>query len=424
MAPRVESTPPPATVLTGRTAMASDIWYNAGYDGGNLAGFYVGVIDTGVRSSHTVFTSSGGGMLSLHRDCVYGNSNCLNSPPNPDYNDQDDSAHGHGTATANIIMGGISSLSGWGSDYRGTTKVVLDYLNTYIKSGGGLDANAAVRAISRAIAWGDDLIIAEMQSQTSDSGAISLAADDAFDLGVAVVGAVGNTSQVSNPGAPGNAHKALSIGNYSASTGAVGGHVSGNIDGRVNPDVQFPSVVDAASNASDSSKYLSYGGSSAATAFAGSAAAILHHFHSVHGTSEPGIIYSSMLVRGTSSSGGSATNGAGKFKFNNGGTSWNGKTTLGTSATIININVPANRKDLRVAIWWPEAQSDAHNNVDLEVLNPSNTLLGSSSGTGTVWELVALSGNLSAATYKVRLKPTSMPRTSQVVYYSVLAIPQ
>lgn len=422
---RASDEPPPAPrIVAGRTAINSDLWYNAGTDG-FASYFHACLIDDGVLGAHTVFTSGGGGNLGLHRDCTHGNSYCANSPPNPDYNDQ--GLDEHGTASANIIMGGVSSWPGWGADFRGVSKVALDYINAYKRDEDGhigLDRDSFLRAMNLAALWADDLIIAEVQSPTTEADLPALAADDAFDMGIAVVGAVGNLEFTSVAAAPGNAHKAMAIGAWHLESGSVAYQVSGSVGGRYKPDVQFPSYVDAAGHWTPYAPYANYGGTSAATAFAGGAAAILYDFFDGGGGSEPGLIYAALLARGTSSSGGHSTNGAGRFKFETGGTSWSGKITLGTSAVTVNIAVPTSRKNLRVAIWWPEAHTDAHNDVDLEVLTPSNGLLGNSLGGGTVWELVAGTSNLVAGTYKIKFKPYNMPRPSQTVYFSALAAPQ
>lgn len=58
---------------------------------------------------------------------------------------------------------------------------------------------------------------------------------------------------------------------------------------------------------------------------------------------------------------------------------------------------------------------------DLVVLNPSGGTVGTSLSAGSVWEKVRQTGNLTPGNYTVRFVPFSMPRPSQVVYYTVIA---
>ena len=76
---------------------------------------------------------------------------------------------------------------------------------------------------------------------------------------------------------------------------------------------------------------------------------------------------------------------------------------------------------MKVAIWWPERQSDPHNDVDLVVLNPAGGAVASSSWGSSVWEKVKLTGGVPAGNYTLRFSPFSMPRPNQRVYYTVIA---
>lgn len=420
---RYDGTPPPATISNGTslsTGMNSAFWRPT-YDG-NLSQFYVVTFDTGVRSSHTVFNSPGGGTLHFHGECIspppgFPNIGCNTVPW---YVSDQDTYWNHGTAVANIIMGGNSSSAGFGVNFRGTSAVVLDYLNVYTNS--GADALAVGRAFITAASWGDDIVVGELQFSASDASAMSLAADDAFDQGIAVISACGNNGVASAPASPGNAHKALSVGDYDAVTGAVVAQVPGLVDGRIKPDFQAPTNVDAAGNGSNTAKYLGFAGTSAATAFAGGAAAIMYEWYNVGFglTNRPGNLYTALLAQGDGGTMSASQNGVGKLKMESGSWWWTGQITLGTVAVDLVFAVPAGRRNMKVAIWWPERQNQAHNDIDLRVLNPSGNIVGSSIWSGSVWEKVKQTGNLTPGNYTVRIAPYSMPRPNQVVYYTVI----
>lgn len=420
--PRYDGNPPPSTIADGTSAatgMNSDYWRP--WNDGNAQFFYLVTLDTGIRSAHTVFTSPDRGTLGLHLDCSRGNDSCANSPVNPAYNDQD-STWNHGTAVGSILIGGNSSALGFGIPLRGVTKAELDYLNVY--SATGSDPVAVGRAYKMAVLWGDDIVVGELQMAASDNSAPSLAADDAFDLGIATVAACGNNDAgLSGPASPGNAHKAMSIGDYDASTGAVNFQVPGLVDGRIKPDFQAPTSVEAASSISNVAKKASFGGTSASTAFGGGAAALLFEWYSsaLGITNKPGNLYTGLLAQGNAGNMPGPTNGTGKLKMEGGSHWWSGSVTLGSLAMDVPIPIPASRKNLKVAIWWPEKQSDAHNDVDLMVLDQAGVVVNTSVWSSSVWEKVVRNGNLTPGTYTVRFIPYSLPRPNQVVYYTVIA---
>jgi len=418
---RYDGTPPPATISNGTslaTGMNSDFWRP--WNDGSLDFFYMVAFDTGLRSSHTLFTSPDHGALGLHRDCSRGNASCINNPVNPAYDDQD-TFWNHGTGAASIMIGGNSTSPGFGLSSRGVSLAELDYLNVY--SNAGSDSVAVGRAFTRAANFGDDLIIGELQMGITDASAPSLAADDAFDQGIAVVSACGNNDTVTAPASPGNAHKALAVGDYDALSGAIVSQVPGLVDGRIKPDFQTPTNVDAAGNGSNTAKRFGFNGTSGATAFAGGAAAIMYEWYSVGLglTNKPGNLYTGLLAQGDAGTMPTTPNGSGKLKMESGSWWWSGQITLGATATDLIFAIPASRKNLKVVIWWPERQSDAHNDVDLLVLDPGGGTVGSSAWSGSVWEKVKQTGNLTPGNYTVRISPFNTPRANQVVYYTVIA---
>ena len=110
--------PPPDSIADGRALLDSDVYFNLGATGVT----FMGLVDSGVRTSHTLLTS---GRLWFVEDCVNGNGDC-DDTGDPDY-DPDDDCWDHGTATASILTGndnlGLSS--------RGVTESVIDSWKVY-----------------------------------------------------------------------------------------------------------------------------------------------------------------------------------------------------------------------------------------------------------------------------------------------------
>lgn len=256
---------------------------------------------------------------------------------------------------------------------------------------------------------------------------MSALADNAFDLGIATIAACGNLDGASAPAGRGNAHKALAIGDYDAANGAVVAQRAGIVGGRIKPDIQAPTDVNAASNLTDFATRQSFNGTSGATAFAGGATAIMYEFFStVFGINHsPGTLYAALLAQTDGGTMPGLPNGAGKLKLESTALWQTGAVTLNTTPIDIIFSVSPGAKNLKVAIWWPEtALPDTHNDVDLTVLSPSGTSVGSSAWAGSVWEKVVKTGNLTAGNYTLRIIPYAMPRGSQSVYYTAIASAQ
>jgi hypothetical protein len=420
--PRLDSNPPPSTISNGTslaTGMNGDFWRAGAGTDGSMPNFFMGDLDTGCRSTHTVFNSLDSGVLGLHRDCAHTtNDTCINSPFDPNYNDQDP-INSHGTGVANIIMGGNSAASGFGLPFRGASKVELDYFNVYTGTVG--DFNAVSRGFHVATIFGDDVIVGELQLAADFMSAPSVAADMAFDNGIAVIAAEGNTHDINLPASPGNAHKAMAVGDYDAVSGAVVSQVSNVIDGRFKPDFQAPTNVDAAGSGSDTSKRFGFNGTSGATAFAAGAAGLMYEWYAGFGlANKPGNLYTALLAQGDSGSQPGLPDGTGKLKMRSSSQWTTGQITLGTQTIDLTWTLAAGRKNLRLAIWWPEGIPDPHNDVDLKLFDASGNGVAISQWSGSVWEKVVLLGNLPAGTYTFRFVPFSMPRPSQVVYYTAV----
>ena len=132
-------------VQDGRARIVSDPYFNLGLTGG-----YIGLLDTGMRFSHTLFNSPSN--VDFRRDCVNGGSNCnTGASLNPN-----DDCWNHGTSSGAIITANNNS----GNAFRGVTGITLDSFKVYPTSfvtgtntcNGFLSATASVRGYQSAIA--------------------------------------------------------------------------------------------------------------------------------------------------------------------------------------------------------------------------------------------------------------------------------
>ena len=195
----------------GRARIVTDPYFNLGQTGG-----WIGLLDTGVRFTHTQFNSPS--HIDFRRDCVNGGADCnTGTSLNPN-----DDCWNHGTSSAAIITANANQ----GNAFRGVTGITLDSFKVYPSTtapGGGcsgfLDSAAAVRGFQAAVGVLDRVIVAEMQGGGDDLSAISRAADAAFDAGAVVIAANGNNGpNASTVNTPANAHRVIGVGNFDVQT--------------------------------------------------------------------------------------------------------------------------------------------------------------------------------------------------------------
>lgn len=302
--------------------------------------------------------------------------------------------------------------------------MALDSLRVYDTNSTNInfDAMKALRGFRWATINSEKLIVPQIQSTEGPAGALSIAANDAFNAGMMVIAPDGNGSDITAPASPGNAHMALAIGDYDAqnSAGFVPSRVSGTPDGHLKPDLLAPTDVHAAAYPTTTSGHAPFGGTSASAAFAAGAAALMHDWYkSAFGAqwTAPGSIYSALLAQTIST--GSSNDGAGKLKLLGPSSWYTGAFTMGTTDVNIPFTVNAGNKDLKVALWWGEAQGSAHDDIDLYVYDAAHVLLGWSTYSGSVFEVFRKTGNLTPGTYTLQVHPYSMPRPTQFVYWTV-----
>lgn len=419
--PQIGDEPPPDTnpyndVDDGRWRINSDPYF--GYDAG-----FIGLLDTGVRASHTLFTYPLDDNLDYLRDCVNGGANC--NTPGPGFNTGD--VCNHGTSTAAIIMGNANL----GNAYRGVTNIFLDSWRVY--NGCGLDSAAAVRGFQNAVEAGDRVIVAEMQAYEGITGAIATAADNAFNQGAVVIAANGNcalndacTSGTGTPRwqtvrSPALAHKVIGVGAYDVQTLATPDYQSRGptSDYRIKPDIQAPTNTETASSASNTGLRV-FGGTSGSTPYAAGGAALLKNRLSSYGTTEPGHTYARMILSGNKVYPFDNIEGGGDLVLpTNSWATWGKVSVYSGSVIDIPINVGSGKTKLEAALWWPEGATEAHDDVDLYIIDPSGTQRSSSISSPSVFEHAKYSGSLAVGTWKIRIKGYSVPSGPQLTYWTV-----
>ncbi|WP_414636207.1 S8 family serine peptidase [Actinophytocola sp.] len=394
--------------------MGTDPFFNTGA----LNRGFAGILDTGVRSTHTMFNPPRPWLL---RDETGSGS-------------ISDTCGNHGTSTM-AIMTGNANL---GDRLRGISAITTDSIKVYDcivdpvtgQLRAGLNRDAAIRGFQTAVNIMDRTIVAEMQAVENENGLIAAAADRAFDAGAVVIAANGNFGADQNgnpiPGSvrsPAVAQKVIGIGAFDVRTGitSLSQGRGPAPDGRTKPDIQTPTNTETASNVSDTSTQV-FGGTSCATAQAGGAAAYLRSFLFAANEAPPGFVYAQLIARGTSTSFLDNTTGAGPIRLPVPGQS----SSFPQQVTIAggqSVDIPVFNSTvffngpLRAAIWWPEAPA-THNDIDLRLIAPNGAVVGSSLSIGSVYEKVSVTG-LTPGEWKIRVSGFSVPGGSQTVFAGV-----
>ncbi|NMB74616.1 MAG: S8 family serine peptidase [Myxococcales bacterium] len=389
-----------ATILTARTRAQTDYLVSAGYNG---AGRYIGLLDTGTKQTHRTLAEPD--KILFWRDCASTIlADCTATPLLP-YNPDDAYAPGtgHGTAMANILVGG----SAIGDAYRGVAPGAgLDSANVY--SGTSHDTVSSA-AVVRALNWldfYDDVIVANVDADEQPNGPISLAADDLYAQGVIVVAPVGNCA-VCYSGAPANAHKVLGVSGYYSENGNEDyGHSNGMYgDDRLKPDLAAPTLMWAAATYNIGG-VAEFGGTCTAAASAGGAATILRHYYDYRGWSaDPGAIYAAMINFGDDDNPDN-TDGAGNLAIGPlSNTVWmSGVRYLSPNqSTDVPLAIPSGACNLRAAIWWAEDYTTLHDIMILQLYEGSTKRESSLLRNGSVFQKIVYPYSLSAGSWTVRI---------------------
>jgi serine protease AprX len=402
---------PPDSVADARALIATDPYF----DGGATGAGFIALLDTGVRITHTLF--DGGARISLWEDCVFGDTYC-NDGGHALY-DPDDDFWDHGTSSAAILTGNDDL----GDPSRGVTASWINSWKVY--TSGGLNTTAVHRGYDQALAWGDQIVVAEIQSTQGSTGTIAADANDAFDAGSITIAANGNYTLPGSVASPASAHKAIGVGNYDVTTlAAIPSQSQGpTSDGRTKPDIQAPTKTVTASNAS-STATRTFGGTSGATPYAAGAAAIFADWFGLTSlsTASGGQIYAA-LINGGPQDWGTVNNlqGTGKFSLPLGGTLFIGSRNIadGTN-TYVDFDVPAGAQQISATIWWGEDPSDVHSDIDLHLRRPNGSNSESSVSVDSVFEHIIVTAPITPGLRDIRIHGFDVPPLVAVtVYYAI-----
>jgi len=427
--PWVTNDPPPRndSVADGRRIIGSDPYFDVIVSTESFSN-YIGLLDTGVRASHSLYKSPD--RISSLNECTHGGDNCEDIG-DPLFNPLD-TYWNHGTSTGAIISGNQNL----GDASRGISYLNIDSWKIYPGSS-GLDVNATIKAFNASILSGDGILVAEMQPNLSPTSSLAVVANDAFDSGSAVIAANGNFGP--GPGTvdcPANAQRAIGVGAFDIDRLTQEGYQSRGptVDNRIKPDLQMPTNSITASNSSDTALH-SFGGTSGATPYASGAAASLRNWYIAQNLCPasddcpPGLIYAGLLMFGSK---------FGPQEWDN--TVGTGSTHLGAidpacshwlvgSAVVesngMTIDIPftadsAFDVDFRTALWWPDAMDGStliHSEVDLIVLDPSGAEAASSASVNSVFENTIVPGPMASGQWTIRIAGTRIGNP-QTVYYT------
>ena len=404
--------PPPGDVSDGRDLINSDRFFDMGGTGVP----YTALLDTGIRSTHTLFT--GPDHIDFEEDCANGNGDC-DDTGNVNY-DPDDLCN-HGTSSAAIYTGN----SDLGDAYRGVTSETLDSWKVYNTSC-FLDTTAVHRGYDEAVYWGDKVIIAEMQSSQDHKGSIADDADDAYDAGSCTIAANGNFGPTSGTvRSPASAHKAIGVGSYDVDTLAnISSQSRGPTpDDRKKPDIQAPTNTVTARTTS-STAVGTFSGTSGATPYAAGAASVWADWTGQTSLTDSSVgkIYAALINSGPNDWDIPFDNaeGAGQFELPDGGTYYRGSRTLSDGESKFKeFNVPAGADKVSVAIWWPEKQGWTHRDIDLYLENAAGNISDSSISGPSVFEHCWVT-NPGSGDREIEIYAYDVPwLKSQTVYYSI-----
>ncbi len=394
-------------VADGREAIKSDVYFNL--TGMNVG--CIGLIDTGVRSSHLLFGPPDDN-LRIEADCDDGGPTCLD-PSSPDFDPGDH--HSHGTSTAAILSGN----GNLGPDFRGVTRITVDSWNVYYihcppqteQCFSGI--SGALNAIQQALQAFNRVILIEIQEPTPETGPLATSANDAFDAGAVVIAANGNcavstacnvTEGFPNPESvrsPANAHKVIGVGAVNLQTGVTPDYqgFGPTNDGRYKPDIQAPTDTETACEegiilpddvvcsdpGTDFSLRNRFGGTSGAAPYAAGAGALLRNWLRKFNTFDPGQTYSLLILSGTEIEPFEERIGAGAIELPTCGFADWGKVTMepviitdppepGDPVPVAEVDIPIqvgqNNLRLDAALWWPTEPFQATTDIDLHLIDP------------------------------------------------------
>ena len=107
------------------------------------------------------------------------------------------------------------------------------------------------------------------------------------------------------------------------------------------------------------------------------------------------------------------------IKMATNGWAWWGKLAVTQDLNVdIPINVPAGKQNLDVALWWPESAPQAHNDIDVVLIDPNGVERATATSVESIFERTGVQGSLTAGVWTVRVSGASVPAGPQTVYWA------
>ena len=306
-------------VLDGRGRIVSDPYFNLP----NMTGGFVGLLDTGVRTSHTTFAAGGGDHIDFLRDCVNGGATCNNTGA-AGFNTDDD-CWNHGTSTASIFTGNANQ----GNNFRGITADHARQLEgvrlqrpRHRGHGAripGWAAGLRPRVHRRAAGQRGRKRRRWPRPRTTRS---TRAPWSSRPMATSAMPPARSAHRRSRTRSSAWAHTTSRrcVTRSSQGRGPA-------TDGRFKPDIQTPTMTETASNASSTAQHV-FSGTSGATPYASGAGALTRNFMRQFGLIEPGHVYARMIEAGQHVWPYDNEEGAGDLKMATCGTAFWGKVSI------------------------------------------------------------------------------------------------
>ena len=137
------------------------------------------------------------------------------------------------------------------------------------------------------------------------------------------------------------------------------------------------------------------------------------------GTFDNGQTYAFMILYGQHPWPYDHTEGAGRLRMAVNGWAWWGKLFVLNGSTIdIPIGVGSNKQNFDAALWWPESAYQAHNDIDVHLIDPGGVERAKGFSGVSVFERAAVPGSLTPGPWTIRVRGYSVPTGNQVVYWA------
>ena len=396
----------PLLDVSGPLVNVSAAW-NSGYNG---SGIKICVVDTGIDKLHPALVGR-----VLNEADFTGEDN-----PNDVFN--------HGTHVAGIAAGSDST-------YRGMA-FAATLLNAKVcyDNGDCFDTDI-IDGVDWCVENGADIITLSLggfASTADGSDGLSSYLDGIVDMGKVVTVAAGNsgpglggnsncrkfnsTGSSNSICSPGLAHKVITVGSSNTAKAGIADSLSGfssrgpTDDGRIKPDLLAPGSIITSANSKweTSAKFISVEGTSMSTPhIAGIAALMLQARNNLTPAEVKAIMMNSALdLNGNFSK--TSDKGAGRIDVSR----IFGEINSTISGTISNIGkihsifVPVNSSEIRATVYWPEKYT-VHQNLDLQLLDPSGAVVKSSASVLQTEEMIKVTNPVSGY-WNILVLPTAV----------------